>query len=379
MASELFGAPIGIIASEENIRQNIHAGLLASKTLGEIEQQPLDAEKKKAETEHHLATAQLNRATAAKAEADALELRRQQGIMERVLEEDRATRAAEAAAAAQGRNLTVADRPAGGFAAPPTTTAERIDRLANRLADLGMPLDKVATLAGKAAEASKDNAQAASSRATEELNKLKSSQERAERLGTMAAYALKGPTQYREAMTAAMQDPALVGVLSKMPLDFAAAKPRLEAFFGQAMTVKEQAAQRARDIEASAAQARAGAAQVSASAALMTAQSRVKLNETRREILEKNGGKGDPAVLDIRQRGVALREQEAAAKRLKEAPPAPLDMKARVVGKMYTAADGKTRVMWDKDPATGQMGWRPVAMGAGDLSAEDRAILEGED
>ncbi len=381
--ADLFGAPLGIIASDENIRQNIHAGLLASKTLGEIEQQPTDLALKQAkipltqaETEHHLATAKLNRANAAAAEQAAAELKRQQDITTKVLAEEQAHRAAQQRAIAEGRVLTVADRPAGGFAAPVQTTADRLDQLANDLLDNGMPLDKVATLAGKAAEASKDNAQAASARAAQELSQLKSSQERAERLGTMAAYALKGPAQYREAMTAAMQDPALVGVLGKMPLDFAAAKPRLEAFLGQAMTVKEQAAQKARDVEAAAAQARAGAAQTSASASLMVAKSRVALNNERLEILKKNGGKADPDVVDIRRRGVALREQEAQAKQLKDAPPAPLDMKERRLGKMYTAADGKTRVIWDKDPATGQMGWRPVV--ARPLSAQEQEILDGE-
>ncbi|CAB5227573.1 hypothetical protein UFOVP1527_58, partial [uncultured Caudovirales phage] len=40
--SELYGAPSGIIASDQNIRQNIQAGLQAQKTLGEIEQLPAD-------------------------------------------------------------------------------------------------------------------------------------------------------------------------------------------------------------------------------------------------------------------------------------------------------------------------------------------------
>ncbi len=384
--ADMFGAPLGIIASDENIRRNALAGLSAAETLGKLEAQPGERALTAAQTEHQKTLAGLNRAQITDLETKAAEVRRQQAITEQVLQEERELKAAQQKAVSEGRNLTAAEWQQQRTATP-VSAAEQLERMANRYRELGMPIDKVADLYNKAGSVAQHAATVASQRATEQKTQLEVARKNAEEFGALAAYGMKGPAQYREMLAIAAQNPTLVGMVGKLPPDFAAARPKLEAMYSQAMTVKDQAAQRARDVEAQASLSRAGAAQVSAAASSRTADARVALINERLAVLKKTGGAADPSVVALREARTAAVKQQMAARDAKDFPPMPLQPNAIDIASKatFTTPSGqKVRAVADPNGAqTDMKGKRfslvPVISSANDLSAEDLAILNGED
>ena len=319
--------------------------------------------------------------------------KRWDALQQRVTAETLAEERADNAKRAQGLGgLVAGDRPAEGFSAPQPTVGAKLVGMADRLRlagaapedwiqRLGAPPDKVAEMANKASLTVQHEAAAAHSQAQTAAVQLKQRAERAEQLGTLAAYALKGPVQFREALAAAAGAPQLAPYLSRIPQNLNSARPILERLVAEGMTLKEKAAAESADLSARARMASAGADQVRASASASLAKTREEFIRVRKDAFVKNEGYNTPGARERLEEMTEASKQRRQLQQLRQFPKAPLDDKLLKLGTVYTAQDGKTLVEYaGKDPATGKMLWKTAITPAdGKLSAEDLAIINGED
>tara|TARA_R110000868_G_scaffold301_2_gene2490 strand:- start:1088 stop:2227 length:1140 start_codon:yes stop_codon:yes gene_type:complete len=341
MASTLFGMPNGFLAADENNRQNQQAGLLAMKTLGEIEQQPAHLDLMKAQTVNTQAMTRLHTADAAQKEAAAAELLRMKQIEADWQKLEQARRAAIDQAKLEGKTLTVGDVPPGGFGAPAAaaeTQSAYMLRQAEELSRRGAPLAVTNKIRDDAVKLAKDEAQTQSAQAETNVRQIEGSRKLAVDLGSLAEYALRGPQQYAEARMAAV---ARGLPLDKLPANFEQAAPLLRGMVAQATTAKEKADIETARINAAAAASRAGAAHVTAAATASVAKERVELYRTRNEILRKTGGEAADAAVDSKRATTEAKRVATEAKRAQVFPNIPLDPKEVRVGQAYTLANGQ--------------------------------------
>ena len=343
--SDLFGAPSGIIASDQNIRQNVLSGLAATETLGKIGMQPIQANEMAARARLFGAEA-TEKETAARAQQSMLDL--QAGFAR-----DEAERRARGQLVEQGKaagvDATVADIPQGGLVNQ--SQAAPLERFAQYARDHGAPpmlLEKTdAAIAGireKEAIAAYRTAQAGEIQFKQQTQKFT-------QLGNIAGTASQSPQSYMAVLSnpqmRAMLPPNLTG-------NFATDKPILEAVMNASQdSIKRLNLEREMQDDRSK-QARRSAASKKDDAIISRAQAQTDLVRQRLDNLKKNGGESSPSVVKAREDLERHRQEVDAAKIRKEFPPVPLDPKARSFVQTYTAADGKTRFMWDKDPVTGQ-------------------------
>lgn len=349
--ADMYGAPIGILASDQNIRQNIHAGLLAQKTLGEINAQPAEVDLKVAQAGNLRALTRQHTAEAAKLEEAAASLETMRRLGQEAAAEAQAQAQAVDQARLQGVDLTAADRPAGGFSRRPSA-AEPLERLYDLGQKKGVPLDLLMPYAKKAADIRKEEAQTASANAEAEVRTLKAASDRAERMGALAQHAMKGPREYAIVRAQMAQEGLPVNAL---PASFEEALPGLRQLEATSVGVKDRADLLIKERTSKAAEVRAQADSARAGASVMRAKMAVKLGEQRFEAIAKNGGFLSPEARANAEEQAIRRRQLTDKELRKEFPPAPLDPAARVNGKSYTAADGRTRFLWTKDPASGNM------------------------
>lgn len=324
--SAMFGAPIGIGAAEQDMRQAALGGLQAQKLLGEIAEQPDHARLTRAHAE-------LYEGQAAKARAEASDAQKLAEL--------------SAAAAAQGRIATVDDLDPK----TPQSGADYLERLAGLAADKGVSPKATADLYTKAAGIRQKEAAALSAQATEQVRKLDAGAKRAERIGALATMALAGPEQYAQARMLAAQEGLPI---DKLPQSLDAARPLLQGLISSSMSAKDTMEAKRKEIHDTAQKARWDSANARDSASVKLAEKRGALIEERTKLIKKNGGSGSPEAQAASREMATTRRAIREAKVRKEFPPAPLDPSARQPGKTYTAADGKTRFIWDLDPQSGK-------------------------
>lgn len=355
--ADMFGAPIGIGAAEQDMRQAALGGLQAQKLLGEIAEQPDRARLTRAH-------ADLYSAQADKAREEASDARKLVEL--------------SAAAAAQGRIATVDDLDPKA----PQSGADYLERLAGLAADKGVSPKTTADLYTKAAGIRQKEAATLSTQATEQVRKLDAGLKRAERLGALATMALQGPEQYAQARMIAAQEGLPV---DRLPQSLDAARPMLQGLITSSMSAKDTIEAQRKEIHDKAQKARWDSSNARDSAAVKLAEKRGMLIEERTKQIQKNGGSGSPEAKKAAEEMAATRRAIREAKVRKEFPPAPLDPSARQPGKTYTAADGKTRFIWDLDPQSGK--YVAVVLGGVDYGSvgagvqdEDADLLdEGEE
>ncbi len=336
MTTEMFGAPYGISAAEDQINQNALSGLKAMHTLGEIQQQPVDMQLKQAHARYYGGLAQ-------EAEAKARDLQTMQQLEAGV--------AAARLAAAQGQTLTVEDRVPGTAAAQKSLADPLREDLAI-MQKLGAPTRMQLPLVEKISQIAQHEAAAASSAATQQTQQVKAGVEKAKRISSFAQAALDTPEAYPQLKMQAAQEGFKVDALPPEWNAKALTALRdsgIEA--AKMLQLKETASLDA------AHKARWGASNAQSAAAVKLAGARTDLVKERLDVLKKTGGEGSPEVKAGREELRLSREALRKARDRKEFPPAPLDPAAREVGKNYTAANG-ARFMWTKDPASG----KPVAV-----------------
>ena len=128
----------------------------------------------------------------------------------------------------------------------------------------------------------------------------------------------------------------------------------MRQYVDTSIKTKDKIALDREELDSKASRARDTAAASASTARIGVLRRREELLQADVDHLHKDGGKYSPEALASRR---GLQETRAARRDAlinKEFPPAPLDPKARSFNKTYTAADGKTRFVWQKDPTTGQ-------------------------
>ncbi len=351
--SELYGAPSGIIASEDNIRRNVASGMLAAKTLGEIEQQPAEKALKEAHARLYQAEA-TDKETNARAQQAMLDL--QNNFIKKRAEDAARQQLVEGAKAA-GKDATVADLPKGDLTG--RSQAQSLEEFAKYAEERGVGPLQLAKVYKEAADIREKEAIGSYRQSQAKKQELDAQKERFTMVGNAAATAAQSPANYM----AILSNPQMRQFLPpNLTGNFATDKPILEAISSASQDSLKRAELTEKMAEDANKAARRGAQNAASAAAVRVADARIGVLRERERILKKNSGEGDPSTVEARKALTAARQARAEAQFRKEFPPVPLDPKARVAGQAYVAADGKTLFTWEKDPASGQMVARKLAI-----------------
>lgn len=324
--SELYGAPSGIIASDSEIRSNIHAGLLAQKTLGEIEQQP-------AELRLKTAHARLYESEAGLKESQMRDQQMLQQLEQGIVQARNA-----------GVDLSVAD---ARQVVKPQSMAAQLENVVTEGVKRGVPARLTLPYAEKAAHIRQQEAAAASSKANEVIHLIDAQKKQAERRGMLAQMGMQGPQQYAQMLQTAAEEGLPV---DHLPQEWGGpAVQQLQGIVKSSLTVKESLELARKDLHEKAQEARWRSSSARDSASIGLAIARRDLTNERLSVLRKNGGDGSPEVHALReerrQNSIAVRE----ARERKEFPPIPLSQSAVKPDQAYTLADG-TRARAVEDP-----------------------------
>lgn len=328
--SDLYGAPSGIIAADKEARENLHSGLLAAKTLGEIEAQPTELRLKGAHADYY-------QGLAAEHLAKARDMQTLQQLDLAVTQ-----------ARAQGVDLTVQD--GQRIAAGPQSLAKPLEEQYQFGLRRGVPARLLVPLADKAATIRQKEAAAVNSSAEAEVRTLRASKLQAERLGALATWGMQGPAAYQQMRAAAVEQGLPIDGL---PDDYEEALPILRGTRDSSLSVKEQSDLKIRERQLEARKARNASQNAVDSARITLMRTRKDRLQQDYDLIQKNGGKDSPEALSARRALIASRRSLVEARERKDFPPAPLDPTARTFGKSYTAANG-AHFVWQKDPTTGK-------------------------
>lgn len=316
--SGMFGAPIGIAAAEDQINQNIRAGLLAQKTLGEISQQPLDAVLKQAH-------ARLYGAEAAQKEA-AL---KDQQTMDRLAEIAAANRRAQAQGRTEG---TAEDLDA---VRNPQSLADPFVEMLRLAQDAGAPPRLTLDLAGKTSTILQREATANAQQALQQERQIKAASERAARVASMAQAALDNPQMYDQILAAAASEGFPV---DRMPATFN--EGTLKSLRDLGLSTKDKMELKLKETEEERKKKKDKVDAGRATASIALNEARTKLVTERYNQLKKEGGVNAESVREARNNVARAREATAFAKLDAKYPMAPADAKSWEAGKVYRLPNG---------------------------------------
>jgi len=342
--SDLFGAPSGIIAAQEQDRAQTLAGIGAVKSLGEIAMQPVEMQYKSALSRLHVAEASQKEAAAA-AQQQMLQLQADWSQSEAAAR-DKIIQGA----AAQGRDATIADLRGGSAQAAlaPQSQSDSLRRFVAYAEQRGMPPLALAAIHKEIADISEKEAIGAFRSAQAVEIQSKQMREQAKQVGGMAQAAASDPATYR----AMMMDPQARKVLPpQLTGNYATDLPVLRYIAQASEDANTQQDNARADAEAKNKAARRGAGMAQAGATV--ALTKVKL-ETAQEVLanlKKYGGPTAEATLDAKRTTSEARRGAIDAREAKAFPPMLLDPKAVVVGHSYTAPNGQRYTVVGRDAA----------------------------
>ena len=342
--AELFGAPLGIMAADEQSRQNALVGLEAQKVMSTLALQPSQIALNQAHTEYYGA-----QTTAENAKTEAASVMQRLGAgftADQQLRQGTINRAE-----AQGQTATVADLKGAG---QKVSVAQPLKDFAAYALSTGAPPTVLEKIYGEIATI--EEKEAVGLWRTKETAVAQDRMERDNRteIGGIAAAAAASPAQYR----AFMLNPDLqarFGAKNLLTGSYDADKVTLQTIAQASMDANKQADNRRQQAELDARQAnfRAGDAQREARVAAATAQA--ELAAERLANLIKFGDQNSEAGLAAKKAATNAALARTAAAADKAAPQLPLDSKARVLNKSYTLPDGRIAT-WETDPATGKPG-----------------------
>ena len=340
--AELFGAPLGMMAADEQSRQNALVGLEAQKVMNTLALQPSQIALNQAHTGYYGAqTAAEN----AKVEAASVMQRlgagftADQKLRQGVIDEQ----------AAKGQTATVADLKGAG---QKVSTAQPLKDFAAYALGIGAPPTVLEKIYGEIATIEEKEAVGLWRNKESEVAQDKMQRDQRTEVGGIAAAAAESPQQY----AAIMMNPELRNRLPKeLTGSYTTDRTVLRAIGQASMDANKQADNRRQQAELDARQANFNAGQSKRDAQVALADAQYLLAVERYEQLAKNGQAVTDAGIDAKKAVSAAARARTAAAADKAAPQLPLDSKARVLNKSYTLPDGRTAT-WETDPATGKPG-----------------------
>lgn len=329
--SDMFGAPIGISAAEQDMRQGALGGLQAQKLLGEIERQPADKALTEAHARYYDAEADVKQAGLADQKALTL-----------IAANIQAKRA-------QGETITTDDLRV------PKTPEDYLQAFAEASIGKVSP-DVTLKLFEKAATVQQHYASAAASRALEVERGLKAHQDRVERIGALATMALQGPQQYAQAKLLAAQENLPIG---KLPQSLDAARPLLQGLVTSSMAVKDSLhlkIQQAAEARLSANSTKDAAKKDAQIAVLEQRERAIRLNA---DLVEKFGGENTKATINAKNAAAAAKTAVADLRTAKQFIPLPLD--GTQLSRTQGYKIGKDFYYWIGQDADGKDRFEPAA------------------
>ena len=335
--SELYGAPSGIIASDQNIRQNIQAGLQAQKTLGEIEQLPADLALKQSHARLYGAEAALKEEEAS---TQALLGKIQTGMR-----------------LAQGKGVepTVADL--SKLTRPTASSAEPIEALVREAWAQGVPVKAIVPLSDKAATIRQHEASTLSAQTQADENREKTQSLQRKRIGAIAGTAALSLDNYR----IVLGDPEQVKFLPPgLTGNWAIDQPVLKAVESMSLDADKKAELEFKRREADARDKRVTAEGSKATAYVNLSKQKLENAKQTYEFRKKYDGSNSAAARDAQDSMAERRDALTDAQNKRAYPPLPLDAAARRPEKVYTTVDGR-RVIWQKK-TDGSMGLFEIPM-----------------
>ena len=340
--AELFGAPLGMIAADEQSRQNALVGLEAQKVMNTLALQPSQIALKQAHTGYYGAqTAAEN----AKTEAARVMQRLGAGFTA----DQQLRQGAIDGAAAKGQTATVANLKGAG---QKVSVAQPLKDFVAYAAGEGAPPTVLKDIYGEIATIEEKEAQGLWRNTESIVAEDKMQRDQRTEIGGIAAAAAENPQQY----AAIMINRDLRDRLPKeLTGSYDADRNTLRAIGQASMDANKQADNRRQQAENEAVQARFNAGQSKRDAAVAAADAAFLLAYERYQQLHKNGQAVTDAGIEAKKAVTEAVRARTAAAADKAAPQLPLDPKARVLNKAYTLADGRIAT-WETDPTTGKPG-----------------------
>jgi len=342
--AELFGAPLGMMAADEQSRQNALVGLEAQKVMNTLALQPSQIALNQAHTGYYGA-----QTAEAQAKADAANVMQRLGagftadqqLRQGVIDEK----------AAKGQIATVADLKGAG---QKVSVAQPLKDFAAYAAGKGAPPTVLKDIYGEIATIEEKEAQGLwrNTEATAAQDKME--REHRTEIGGIAAAAAASPAQYR----AFILNPDLqarFGAKNLLTGSYDADKVTLQTIAQASMDANKQADNRRQQAELDARQANFNAGESKRNAQVAVTDAQFLLAMERYENLVKNGQAVTDAGIEAKKAVTAAARVRTATAADKAAPQLPLDSKARVLNKSYTLPDGRIAT-WETDPATGRPG-----------------------
>lgn len=353
--ADLFGAPLGIVASQENNRQAITSGLANIKTMGDIAQQPAELELKQAQARLFGAEASDKEAAAA-ASQEMLKLQKEfiQGAKE------------------AGRDATVEGLEPG--TGKPKSQASQLEAFANFADKKGLPPLALAKVREEIAKIYEHEAitgyRSQQAMQIEEKRAL----EHMTRVSNISAAAAQSPRDYALALmnpeTRKLLPPGLTG-------DYATDRLVLEMITRAGQDSIKAADLKRKQEDSVQTRLRSKAAAASSYASADASKARMELTRQVKADIIKNGGEKSQEAKDAKTVATDAKRAAEQAKLRKEFPPLILDPEAREANKMYMLADGRI-ARWEVNPATGKFGLNVIDVAKGP-SALTRSLITGND
>lgn len=334
----MFGAPIGILAAEDQANKTALTQVQAQRLLGELEQIPGEIALKKAQARNADALALHHRTQAAdiilkREEADA-------AAAEMAGWEAAARKAGQIIPATEGREATAEDvqrfRP-GSLSSP-------LEQLYKTMVEGGAPSKLTLPLAEKIAKIKSDEATASYRSGQANNQDLESQLRVANQIGSIAKAAYDTPEGYAQMRLLASQlgkdlPPGVKQIIDGLPQDWQAGRKALGPIITRALSVKDSLELGLKEEKAEQNKLLATSTIAKNNAAVATAKVQRDLIQERTTMLKKLGGEGTPAAEAATEALTAARLQALEAKQLAMHPAVPATASKVVPGKTYTLAD----------------------------------------
>lgn len=324
---QLFGAPLGLMAAEDQANKTALSQVQAQKLLSEMEQEPTNTALKQAQARH------LN--------ADSGRMEGAQADLEALANWEAAARRANAVVpATKGREATVDDVELFKTG----SNADPLQKLYDTMVGGGAPSRLTAPLAEKIAKITQAEATGAYRNGQATVQQLEARKRISAEIGSYAAAAMASPEGYAQMRMYVTEaggnlPPNVKKILDNLPMDWQAGRRALEPIRRQALSVKdaadialkEEAARQKKLLDASTIarnQASAGAASV-----------RAGLVREQTALLHKLGGKDTPEGVAQKEASTALIYEKQLTERIKNHPKMPANPSNVRAGQSYTLLD----------------------------------------